>query len=84
MSTSVGTQSRAANSRARLDDAWLADHHGRAIATFPSLALLTLERGDAAVGEGDRLGAVIGREDDDGIVELTHALERAAMRTVKG
>ena len=52
-----------------------ADDHRRAVAAFPGLALLALERGDAAVGEGDRLGAVVGGEDDDGVVELAHVLE---------
>ena len=74
MSTNVGSQSRAANSwflhRAGLDDARPADDHRRAVAAFPGLALLALEGGDAAVGEADRLGAVVGGEDDDGVVEL--------------
>ena len=48
---------------------------GSPIAAFPGLALLALERRDAAVGEGDRLGAIVGGEDDDGIVELAHVLE---------
>ena len=44
-------------------------------ATFPGLTLLALEWRDAAVGEGDRLGTVVGGEDDDGVVELAHVLE---------
>ena len=61
--------------RARLDVARPADDHRRAVAAFPGLALLALERRDAAVGEADRLGAVVGGEDDDGVVELAHVLE---------
>ena len=38
-------------------------------------SLRALERGDAAVGEGDGLGAVVGGEDDDRVVELAHVLE---------
>ena len=79
MSTNVGTQSSAANS-------WFLTVPGLmcpgqrttmrcAVAAFPSLALLALERRDAAVREGDRLGAVVGGEDDDGVVELAHVLE---------
>ena len=47
----------------------------RAVAAFPGLALLALERRDAAVREGNRLGAVVGGEDDDGVVELAHVFE---------
>ena len=61
--------------RARLDVPRPADDHRSAVAAFPGLALLALERRDAAVGEGDRLGAVVGGEDDDGVVELAHVLE---------
>ena len=79
MSTSVGSQSSAANSWfltvPGLMCARPADDHRRAIAAFPGLALLALERRDAAVREGDRLGAVVGGEDDDGVVELAHVLE---------
>ena len=61
--------------RARLDVPRPADDQRRAVAAFPGLALLALERRDAAVGEGDRLGAVVGGEDDDGVVELAHVLQ---------
>ena len=61
--------------RARLDVARPADDHRRAVAAFPGFAFLTLERRDAAVREGDGLGAVVGGEDDDGVVELAHVLE---------
>ena len=44
-------------------------------ATFPGGQFSALERRDAAVGEGDRLGAVVGGEDDDGVVEFTHVFE---------
>ena len=79
MSTSVGSQSSAANSlvldRARLDVARPTDDQRSAVAAFPGLALLALERRNAAVREGDRLGAVVGGEDDDGVVELAHVLQ---------
>src|SRR5262249_11481092 len=61
--------------RARFDVARPANDQGGTIAAFPGLSLLTLERRDAAVREGDRLGAVVGGEDDNGIVELAHGLE---------
>ncbi len=60
---------------ARLNMPRPADEHGRAIAAFPGLALLALERRDAAVWEGNCLGAVVGGEDDDGVVHLAHGLE---------
>ena len=50
------------------------DHRG-AVAAFPGLALLALERGDTAVGVGDRLGAVVGGEHDDGVVELADVFQ---------
>src|SRR3954454_17608330 len=43
--------------------------------TFPSFAFLSLERRDAAVREGDSFRAVVGGEDDNGIVKLTHGFE---------
>ena len=46
-----------------------------AVTAFPGLALLALEGGDAAVGEADCLGAVVGGEDDDGVVEFAHVFE---------
>src|SRR5215470_14102550 len=55
--------------------AWPAHDHRGAITASPSLALLTLERRDAAIGERDRFGTVVGGEHDDGVVELTHVLE---------
>ncbi len=61
--------------RARLDVAWPTHDHWCAVATFPSLALLTLERRDAAIWEGDRLGTIVGGEDNDGVVELAHVLQ---------
>ena len=79
MSTSVGSQSSAAKQlvldRARLDVARPTNDHRSAVAAFPSLALLALERGNAAVREADRLGAVVGGEDDEGVVELAHVLQ---------
>ena len=61
--------------RARLDVPRPAHDARRAIAALPRLALLPLERRDATVGERDRLGAVVGGEDDDGVVELAHVLQ---------
>ena len=79
MSTRVGTQSREANisllDRAGLDDAWPADHHRGAHAALPGGQLAALERGGAAVREGFGLGAVVGGEDDDGVVGLAHLLD---------
>src|SRR5262249_10584842 len=79
ISTKVGNQSSAANS-------WFFTVPGRmtpgqritagaSVATLPGLALLALERGDAAVREADRLGAVVGGEDDDGVVGLPHVVD---------
>ena len=61
--------------RARLDVARPAHDHRSAVAAFPGLAFLALERRDAAVREADRLGAVVGSEDDDRVIELAHVLE---------
>jgi hypothetical protein len=36
---------------------------------------LALERSNAAVRKGHCLGPVVGGEDDDGVVELAHALQ---------
>ena len=58
--------------RPRLDVARPADHHRGAVAAFPGLAFLALERRDATIREGNRLGAIVGGEDDDGVVELAH------------
>ena len=55
--------------------AWPADHHRRAEAAFPRFALLSLERRHATIGKGDRLGTIVGGENDDGVVELPHVLE---------
>src|SRR5438552_10767066 len=51
------------------------DNHWGAVAAFPCLAFLTLEWRDAAVRKGNRLGAIVRREDDDGVVEFPHVLE---------
>ena len=61
--------------RARLDVARPADDARHAITTFPSLALLALERRDAAIGVADRLGTVVGGEDDDRVVQFAHVFE---------
>src|SRR5262249_22986375 len=52
--------------RARPNDARPADHRRGAVAAFPGLAFLALERGDAAVREADRLRTVVGGEYDSG------------------
>ena len=60
---------------ARLNVTRPANDAGSAHAAFPGVHLRALEGRGAAVGEGEGLGAVVGREDDDGIVELAHVLE---------
>ena len=52
-----------------------ANDTGDTIAAFVGFALLALERRHAAVGKGDGFGAVVGREYDDRIVELSHVFE---------
>ena len=61
--------------RPRLDVSRPADDARSAVAAFPCLALLTFEWRDAAVGEADRFGAVVGGEDDNGVIELAHVLQ---------
>ena len=61
--------------RARLDDARPADDARSAHAAFPGGQLPGFERGDAAVREGLNLGAVVGGENDDGVVEFAHVFE---------
>ena len=61
--------------RARLNVTRPANDARSAHAAFPGGELSALERRGAAVGKGDGLGAVVGREDDDGVVELAHVLE---------
>ncbi len=79
ISTKVGSQSSDANiwlcERARLDVPGQRIDQRHAIAAFAGFTLLAHERRHAAVGEGDRLGAVVGGEDDDRVVELAHVLE---------
>src|SRR5262249_49340762 len=78
ISTKVGNQSSAANSwfftvpgrNARPED-----HRRGAAAAFPGLAFLALEWGHATVREADRLGAVVGGEDDDSVVGLAHVVD---------
>ena len=52
----------------RFDRAGPAHDHRHAEAAFPGRALLAVERGDAAIGPGDLLGAVVGAVDDDRVV----------------
>jgi len=58
-----------------LDHARPANHHRGAHATLPGGDLAALEGGGAAVREGLGLGAVVGREDDDGVVGLPHVVD---------
>ena len=51
----------------RLHDIGPADDRGHAIAALPVRVLLASERRRAAVRPGERLGAVVGRVDDDGV-----------------
>ena len=55
--------------------AWPADHGRGAIAAFQDRALALRERCLSAIGPGEDLGAVVGGEDDNGIVVDTHVLE---------
>ena len=57
------------------DHARPANERRGAHAALPGGQLAALERGGAAVGEGDGLGAVVGGEDDDGVVGLAHLLD---------
>ena len=79
MLTSVGSQSSDAKMSFLTvpgpDDARPADEQRCAHAAFPGAQLAALERRGAAVREGDGLGAVVGGEDDDRVVELAHVLE---------
>ena len=52
-----------------------ADHRRRAEAAFHDRALALRERRLSAVRPGEDLGAVVGGEDDDGVVVDTHVLE---------
>src|SRR5262245_54718460 len=60
---------------ARLDVAGPADHQRCAVAAFPRLALLALERRDATIRAGNCFGPVVGGEDDAGVVQLSHGLD---------
>ena len=61
--------------RSWLDMARPAHDQRSAHAALPGSQLAALERGDAAVGEGDRFGSIVGGENDDGIVELAHLIQ---------
>src|SRR5262249_55080910 len=60
--------------RAGPNDARPADHRRGAVAAFPSLAFLALERRDAAIREADRLGTVVSGEYDDSVVGLAYVI----------
>ena len=49
--------------------------HGARMPPSQVRQLPGFERGDAAVREGLNLGAVVGGEDDDRVVELAHVFE---------
>ena len=79
MLTSVGTQSSDANMSfftvpGRMVPGQRTSER-RAHAAFPGGQLAALEGRGAAVREGDGLGAVVGGEDDDRVVELAHVFE---------
>ena len=81
----VGTQSSEAEDAVdlgvRLHDTRPADDGRHAIAAFPVAVLLAAERRRAAVRPGERLGAVVGRVDDDGVVgdaEIVELLQKLA------
>src|SRR5262249_3185654 len=59
----------------RLDVSWPSDHARSAVAALPCLSFLPLEWSDAAVREGDRFSAVVGGEDNDGVIQLAHLLQ---------
>src|ERR1700722_1087187 len=79
MLTNVGTQSRDANISFLIVPGLItpgpADHHRSAHAAFPGGQLAALERGGAAVREGDGLSAVVGGEDDNRVVGLPHVVD---------
>ena len=60
---------------AGLDDAGPANGAGHAVAAFPIGVLLAAERCTAAIGPAKRLGAVVGRIHDDGVVLEAQFLE---------
>ena len=61
--------------RARLDDAGPLDRGRHAIAALPVGVLLAAEHRRSAVGPGERLGAIVGRVHDDGVVFQAELLE---------
>ena len=79
MSTNVGTQSSEAKISVLTVPGSMCPGQRTTIgARMPPSQVVQLaarERGGAAVGVGDRLGAVVGGEDDDGVVELAHLRE---------
>src|SRR5262249_7224975 len=60
---------------ARLDHTGPTDHHWGAHAALPSGQLPTLEGRGAAVRESNGFSAIVGSEDDDGVVGLPHVVE---------
>src|SRR5271166_6481299 len=73
--TACSNGSRLRKQGIRLDVTRPANDTGDTIAAFVGLTLLALKRRHATVGKGDRLGAVVGGEYDDRVVELTHVFE---------
>ncbi len=55
--------------------AWPADDARNAHAAFPGGQLAAFEGGGATVGVGDDFGAVVGGENDDGVVEFAHVFQ---------
>src|ERR1700733_11795037 len=54
---------------------WPTDNQGSAVAALPGFTLSPLEGCDAAVGEADRFGTVVGGEDHDRVIELAHVFQ---------
>src|SRR5271166_1125704 len=71
--TACSNGSRLRKQGIRLDVTRPANDTGDTIAAFVGLTLLALKRRHATVGKGDRLGAVVGGEYDDVVVQLLHA-----------
>ena len=61
--------------RVRRDVAGPADDARHAEAAFHDRPFALRERRRSAIGPGEEFGAVVGREDDDGVVVLAHVLE---------
>src|SRR5271165_396361 len=61
--------------RSWLDHPRPANNEGNAISTFPARVLLATEGSGSAVGPAHGFGAIVGGEDDDGVVSNTEVIE---------